>query len=87
MLSQTIRFIRQRVATATRVLLRKHGWRYTCLTPAHSLALVQTASWRPYHADKNAHRPGSRVVTRSPTTLSEAYGTIDKGNPAYQTMS
>jgi hypothetical protein len=30
-----IRFLQQRVATATRVLLRKHGWRYTCLTPAH----------------------------------------------------
>lgn len=30
-----IRFLQQRAATATRVLLRKHGWRYTCLTPAH----------------------------------------------------
>ena len=30
-----IRFLQQRVATATRVLLRKHGWRYSCLTPSH----------------------------------------------------
>jgi hypothetical protein len=30
-----IRLLQQRVATATRALLRKHGWRYTCLTPAH----------------------------------------------------
>lgn len=30
-----IRFLQQRVATATRTLLRKHGWRYTRLTPAH----------------------------------------------------
>ena len=30
-----IRFLQQRVATATRALLRKRGWRYTCLTPAH----------------------------------------------------
>ena len=31
-----IRFLQQRVATATRALLRKHGWRYTCLNPARS---------------------------------------------------
>ena len=30
-----IRFLQQRGATATRALLRKHGWRYTCLTPPH----------------------------------------------------
>jgi hypothetical protein len=30
-----IRFLQQRVATATRALLRKRGWRHTCLTPAH----------------------------------------------------
>jgi hypothetical protein len=30
-----IRVLQQRVATASRVLLRKQGWRYTCLTPAH----------------------------------------------------
>ena len=30
-----IRFLQQRVATANRTLLRKHGWRYTCLTPPH----------------------------------------------------
>jgi hypothetical protein len=30
-----IRFLQQRVATATRALLRKQGWRYTCLTPPH----------------------------------------------------
>jgi hypothetical protein len=30
-----IRFLQQRVATATKALLRMHGWRYTCLTPAH----------------------------------------------------
>jgi hypothetical protein len=30
-----IRFLQQRVATATKALLRKHGWRYTRLAPAH----------------------------------------------------
>ena len=30
-----IRFLHQRVATATRALLRKRGWRHTCLNPAH----------------------------------------------------
>ena len=30
-----IRFLQQRVATATKALLRKHGWRHTSLTPAH----------------------------------------------------
>ena len=30
-----IRFLQQRVATASRVLVRKHGWRHTSLTPAH----------------------------------------------------
>jgi hypothetical protein len=30
-----IRFLQQRVATATRALLRKNGWRHTCLTPPH----------------------------------------------------
>jgi hypothetical protein len=29
-----IRFLQQRVVTATKALLRKHGWRYTCLNPA-----------------------------------------------------
>jgi hypothetical protein len=28
-----IRFLQQRAATATKALLRKHGWRYTRLTP------------------------------------------------------
>ena len=31
-----IRFLQQRVATASTVLLRKHGWRHTSLTPAHA---------------------------------------------------
>jgi hypothetical protein len=30
-----IRFLQQRVATATRALLRRRGWRHTCLNPAH----------------------------------------------------
>jgi hypothetical protein len=30
-----IHFLQQRVATASRVLLRKYGWRHTSLTPAH----------------------------------------------------
>jgi hypothetical protein len=30
-----IRFLQQRVATATRILLRRQGWRYTRLNPAH----------------------------------------------------
>ena len=32
---EDIRFLQQRAATATKALLRKHGWRYTCLTPTH----------------------------------------------------
>jgi hypothetical protein len=28
-----IHFLQQRIATASRMLLRKEGWRYTCLTP------------------------------------------------------
>jgi len=30
-----IRSLQQRVATASRALLRRHGWRPTCLNPAH----------------------------------------------------
>jgi len=30
-----IRFLQQRVDTATKALLTRHGWRYTRLTPAH----------------------------------------------------
>jgi len=29
-----IRLLQQRAATATRVLLRRRGWRHTCLNPA-----------------------------------------------------
>ena len=73
-----IRFLQQRVATATRALLRKHGWRSTRLTPAHvSLWSKKLPGGRTILTDVNTALAFESSLAHQPP-LSPAQGVLGK---------